>query len=73
MRKQTQRQQAVAVVAAEMIIGRIPENKIDDAISHCCWRFPVVSAVWSNLAENATAATINNFRRDVLNSVQVTK
>ena len=73
MKKRTQRQQAVALVAAEMILNRTPTDKMDEAISHCCWRFPVVSQVWTNLVENATTATINSFKRAVLKSAHLTK
>jgi hypothetical protein len=73
MKKQTQRQQAVALVAAEMILNRTPIDQMEESISHCCWRFKTVARVWENLVENATTATINSFKRDVLKSAYLTK
>jgi len=73
MKKRTQRQRAVALVAAEMIVNRTPIDQMEESISHCCWRFKTVARVWENLVENATTATINRFKRDVLKSAYLTK
>jgi len=73
MTKRTERQRAVDLVAAEMILNRTAADKLDESISHCCWRFPVVSQVWENLVETATTATIQRFKRDVLKSAHLTK
>ena len=60
--KRTKRQKAIALIAAEMVLERIP---FKDACSICCRKYKTVDNYWCDLIDNCRPAAIEKFKKDV--------